>query len=92
MVFAHDLGVVCEINTFHSGTETWRNLPDVYSHSSEDVKMQLAPRLYRGMDFTSHTHILLTVFLPEICLSEVHNEIHHIWRLLKPCLVKYFKW
>ena len=30
MVFARDLGVVCEINAFHSGTETQRNLPDIF--------------------------------------------------------------
>ena len=30
--------------------------------------------------------------LPEICLTRVHNEIHDIRKLRKPCLVKYFKW
>jgi len=30
MVFARDLGMVCEINAFHSGTEMQRNLPDVF--------------------------------------------------------------
>ena len=29
------------------------------------------------------------VFLPDICLTGVHNEIHDIQQ---PCLVKYFKW
>ena len=35
MIIACDLGVVCKIIAFHDGTETWRNLPDIFFPTSE---------------------------------------------------------